>query len=437
MSLPTIAIVGRPNVGKSSLFNRLLQKRVAVVDERPGVTRDRHYAVCDWAGVRFRLVDTGGMVPHTTDIMERLIYDQTEFAISESNLVLFVVDTRVGLDPLDRQIARRLRQSDAACLVVANKVDSEGFESDAFEFMRLGLGEPALVSAKVGRGVGDLLDRMVALLPPAAESDIDESDSIRVAVVGRPNVGKSSFINRLLGEPRLLVTPIAGTTRDAVDTPFEWEGQRYVLIDTAGLRRRYKVHENVEFYTNLRAARAIEDCHVAVLLVDAVEGLTSQDRRILEQIIDKRRGAVLAVNKWDLVEKDASTADRFTRAVNEFLAKYAYLPVTYISALTGQRASKVVARVREVFAEYRRRVPTAQLNDFLRKALEHRRPPARQGKHIKINYAVQTEVSPPTFVFFSNRPELIDRSYIAYLSNRIRREFGFLGVPFRMKFQKK
>jgi len=435
--IPTIAIIGRPNVGKSSLFNRMLQKRVAVVHERPGITRDRNYAICDWAGVSFRLIDTGGMVPETDDLMEKLIYDQTEFAINEADLVLFLVDTLVGPDPADRQIARRLHHSGKKYILVANKADNERIESEIFEFLALGLGDPVPVSAKIGRGIGDLLDKVISFLPVSDHVTEPDGGAIRVALVGRPNVGKSSFINYLIGQPRLLVTPTAGTTRDAVDTLLELDGQNYVMVDTAGLRRKYKVRENVEFYTVLRATRAIEECDVAIVLVDATEGLTTQDQRILEQVFANRRSAVLVVNKWDLVEKDPTTADRYTKAINAILAKYAYLPVIYVSALTGQRTGKVMSLVKQVYAEARKRIPTAELNTFLQKVVKRRQPPARRGKYIKINYMAQTEVAPPTFVFFTNQPKLIDKAYIGYLSNRIRQEFGFEGVPFRVKFRKK
>jgi GTP-binding protein len=436
MRLPTVAVIGRPNVGKSSLFNRFLKKQLAVVHEQPGITRDRNYAVCDWSGVSFRLVDTGGIVPQTKDLMEKLIFDQTEFAVNESDLVLFVVDSQVGPDPSDRKIAQRLLRAGKNSILVANKVDNDQLEREIFEFLSLGLGDPMPVSATIGRGIGELLDAVVASLP-VAEKPTQEEGAIRVAVVGRPNVGKSSFINRLIGEPRLLVTPIPGTTRDAVDTQFEYDEQRYILIDTAGLRRKYKVHENVEFYTTLRTIRAVEGCDVAVVLVDAQEGLRGQDQRILEEVLTNRRAAVLAVNKWDLVEKDSKTADQYTKSINAILAKYAYLPVIYVSALIGQRVTKVMAEVKKVYDESHKRIPTAQLNEFLQKALKKRHPPAKQGKHIKFNYVAQTEVAPPTFVFFTNHPKLVDKSYISYLGNQIRSEFGFAGVPFRMKFRRK
>jgi GTP-binding protein len=437
MSLPTVAIVGRPNVGKSSLFNRILRKQIAVVDEEAGVTRDRNYAVAEWNGVSFYLVDTGGMVPDTGDLMEKMIYDQAEFAINEADLVLFVVDTQVGADSTDHEIARCLHRSRKKCLLVANKADNEQSEHETFEFLKLGIGDPAPVSATVGRGIGELLDMLVSRLP-AQETKGEAGESpIRVAVVGRPNVGKSSFINELIGKDRLIVTPIAGTTRDAVDTPFEIDGRAYVLVDTAGLRRHYKVQENIEFYTNLRTERAIAGCDVAVVLMDAKEGLTSLDQRIMEQVISNRRSVVLAVNKWDLVEKETSTADEYTRAIDGILARYAYVPVIYISARTGQRVAKVMAMVREVYDESRRQVTTSDLNDFLKRVVNRKHPPARQGKYIKLNYMTQTGVGPPSFVIFANHPKLIDKAYIAYIENRLRDEFGFRGVPFRLRFKRK
>lgn len=437
MSLPVVSIVGRPNVGKSSLFNRFLHRNLAVVDEQPGVTRDRNYAICEWAGVRFHLVDTGGMVLGSDDMLEKLVYDQTEFAVHEADLVVFVVDAQVGVDPMDTRIARSLHRADKRTLLVANKVDRQTMETDVFEFLKFGLGEPVAVSATTGRQVGDLLDQLVAALPPMASDDQSAAGVIRVALVGRPNVGKSSFINKLVGEERLIVTPVAGTTRDAVDTPFEYEGQPYVLIDTAGLRRKYKVHENVEFYTNLRTTRAIESCQVAIVLLDASQGATSQDQRILDQVVTARRAAVLAVNKWDLIEKDTRTADQYSRQLEQVLASHAYLPVVYISALTGRRVARVITLVKDVFDESCKRIPTAELNRFLERVTSRKHPPARRGKYIKFNYVAQTEVAPPTFVFFANHPSLIDKTYVAYLTNQLRSQYGFAGVPIRLKFKRK
>ena len=436
MSLPTVAIIGRPNVGKSSLFNRFLQKQLAVVDPKSGVTRDRNYAVCDWNGREFRLVDTGGMVPDTRDMMEQMILDQSDFAIHEADLVLLVVDAQVGLDEVDERLAKRLHRSGRNCILVANKADTEQLASEAYTVVRLGLGEPQAVSATVGYGIGELLDEVVARLP---EQDVEEQQVgvIRVALVGRPNVGKSSFINTLLGEQRHIVSSEAGTTRDAVDTVFEMDGQEYVLVDTAGLRRKYKVHENVEFYTNLRVIRAIESCDVAVVLIDATEGFTSQDQRVLAQVMESRRAAVLAVNKWDIVEKDTTTADRFTDRIKRDLARFAFLPIVYVSALTGQRVAKVMALVNHVQKEHHRRIPTSKLNELLQKAFRRKKPPAKQGKFVQFKYVTQTEVAPPTFVFFTNHPRLVDRTYISYLSNQLRAEFGFEGTPIRLKCRRK
>lgn len=432
MSLPLVAIVGRPNVGKSSLFNRILRKRLAVVDAEAGVTRDRHYATADWTGREFRLVDTGGMVPDSRDSMERSILEQSDFAIAEADLILLIVDVQTGSDLIDQRLAQNLMKSGKSCLLAVNKVDTSNLENDVYEFMNLGMGEPFAVSAASGFGVAELLDMIVEKLPEPVPMDGDE-DRIRVAVVGRPNVGKSSFINQLLGEDRLIVSDIAGTTRDAIDTPFEYDGRKYVMVDTAGLRRKYKVHENVEFYTSLRSMRAIDDCDVALVLIDAADGITSQDQRVLAMVMETRRPAVIVANKWDLVEKDSHTADAFAAKAKDQLAPFTFLPIIFCSALTGQRVPKVLSLVQNVAAENRKRVPTTRLNDFLKKVYDLRKPPARKGKYIKFKYLTQSEVEPPTFIFFANYPDLIDKSYLKYLSNQLRAEFGFEGVPIRLK----
>lgn len=436
MKLSTVAIVGRPNVGKSSLFNRFLRRPIAVVAEQPGVTRDRNYAECDWNGRHFYLIDTGGIIPGADELMEKLISDQAEFAIAQADLVLFLVDVQVGPDPMEIEIARRLNRAGKRTLLVANKADTDQLEMERFEFYKLGLGDPHACSATGGLGIGDLLDKVVEFLP-ALDDDKDATPPTRVALVGRPNVGKSSYINKLIGKERLIVTPKAGTTRDAVDTPFHFDGRDYMLIDTAGLRKSYKVHENIEFYSNLRTNRAISECDVAIVLIDATSSVTSQDKRILEQVLENRRPAVLAVNKWDLIEKDSRTADEFTLQIKDMLARFAYVPVIYTSALTGQRVPKVLSLVGAAFDETNKRIPTAELNEFLQRVVNRKHPPSRQGKHIKFNYVTQSEVAPPTFIFFVNHPKLIDKSYLGYLSNQIRREYGFEGVPFRMKFRRK
>lgn len=439
MRLSTVAIVGRPNVGKSSLFNRCIRQRLAVVDSQPGVTRDRNYAVCDWAGREFRLVDTGGIVPGSADLMEKLIADQVEFALSECDLVLLVVDTQVGVDPTERQIASRLHQTGRPCLLIANKSDNDILQNDIYEFLSLGLGEPLPVSATVGRGIGEMLDAIVARLPVPDEDEKSDEGVIRVALVGRPNVGKSSFINKLIGQDRLIVSPIAGTTRDAVDTPVEIEGRayRYVFIDTAGLRKKYKVKESLEFFTTLRTTRAIENSEVSIVLTDADAGIGVQDQHIIEQIIETRRAGILAVNKWDVIEKDDMTAVRFEKMIRERIAKYDFLPIIFISALTGQRVFKVLDLVDKVYEQHNRTISTTELNDFLQAAFAHRKPPAKQRRFIQMKYITQTETAPPTFVIFTNHPELVDKSYIAYLINQLRQRFGFEGVPIRLKFRQK
>jgi GTPase len=435
MIVPTVAIIGRPNVGKSTLMNRLIKKRYAVVHDRAGSTRDRNYAECDWNGVAFRLVDTGGAVPNSDDEMERMIYDQTQFAIHEADLVLFLVDTRVGAQADDMYLAKSLRESRKPTILVANKADTPEPSADIYDFLRLGLGDPVPISATAGLGIGELLDDLVGKLPKQEELPVEEA-AIRVAVVGKPNVGKSSFINKLIGEDRHIVSEIAGTTRDAVDTRVEIDGQKFVIVDTAGLRRKYKVHENVEFYTNLRTERAIDQCDVAIVLADS-QGVTTQDQRILTQVLDARRGAILAVNKWDLIEKDNKTADEFTKMLKERLAKLSYVPIVFISALSGQRVQKVLTLAKEVYEQHSRHIDTSELNDFLKVAFARRKPPAASGKHIQFKYVTQTETSPPSFVFFTSHPKLIDKSYLAYLENQLRAQFGFEGVPIRIKCRQK
>ncbi len=437
MSLPIVAIVGRPNVGKSSLFNRLLRKKIAIVDPTSGVTRDRNYAICEWNGRLFRLIDTGGMVPDSKDLMERLILDQSEFAVNEADLIMLVVDTQIGIDGTDHRIARTLSKATKPTILVANKADNPTMDMNIYEFMNLGHGEPMPVSATLGLGIGELLDAVVERLPSEEGLSAAEEGAIRVAVVGRPNVGKSSFINKLIGEERLIVSPIAGTTRDAVNSLLEIGDKKYVLIDTAGLRRHYKVQENIEFYTNLRTARAIDECDVGVVLIDAVDGLTTGDMRVLGDVLEARRGAVLAVNKWDLIDKTDKTADEFTENLREQLGPMAYVPILFISAKSGQRVAKVMSLVDQVHVDLNRRIQTSELNNFLQEVFGKRKPPAKQGKFIQFKFMTQSEIAPPTFVFFVSHPELLDKGYVAYLSNQLRGRFGFEGVPIRLKFRQK
>jgi GTP-binding protein len=436
---PVVAIVGRPNVGKSTLFNRILRQRLAIVDDQPGVTRDRLYGEASWGGRQFVLIDTGGYVPETEDLIEQAVREQVQYAVEEATVILFVCDAQTGVTPLDQQIALDLSRRGKPVLLVVNKADSEQREMHSYEFYRLGMGDPLPISASLGRRVGDLLDRLVALLPPArAEGGKGaETDSVRIAVVGRPNVGKSSFINAILGHPKLLVTEVPGTTRDSVDTLVEYRGRKITLIDTAGLRRRSRIKEAVEFYSVVRTHRAIRRSEVVILMIGADEGLTAQDKRILEEILEAKRGAVLVVNKWDLLEKNRELAEKYQKALQEELRIYSYVPIAFTSALTNWQVSQVLDLALQVWAELRKRVETHEVNRFLQEALAAYPPPAYGAKYVKIKYASQVATAPPVFAFFCNIPKGIKPSYRQYLENRLRERFGFQGVPLVLTFRRK
>jgi GTP-binding protein len=436
MTVPIVAIIGRPNVGKSTLFNRLLKKRVAVVDDQPGITRDRNYAFTTWNKKSFYLVDTGGYVPSSKSEMEKLVKAQAEIAISEADLVLFVADAQVGEQSLDLEIARQLRKTTKGVVLVANKVDSERDEGDVHSLRRLGLGEPTAASALSGRNIGELLDRIISLLPEQVGYE-EKKETIKVAVIGRPNVGKSSFVNALLGQEKLIVSETPGTTRDAIDTQVEINGRAYTLIDTAGLRRKTKVKESLEYYTTLRTLRSVERCDVALILIEAPEGLLRQDMKIASEVRDLRKGMVMGINKWDLVEKDEKTADAYTRALKQKAPLLDFVPLIYISAKTTQRVKAAMELVLQVYDERRKRIETAELNQRLEKDIKARPPASVRGKYIKIYYVTQTGTQPPTFVFFCNYPELLQKPYLRYLENRIREHFGFLGSPIRIKVKKR
>jgi GTP-binding protein len=430
-----VAIVGRPNVGKSTLFNRIVGQRSAIVHDLPGVTRDRHYADTDWAGKAFTIVDTGGFVPASEDVIEAAIREQAQIAIEEADLVMFVVDGTTGPVAADVEVAGILRRSGKKVLLVVNKIDSEHRMPSLAEFYALGLGEPFGVSALGGRLTGDLMDLITRDLPPAGDEDGDTR--LKVAVIGKPNVGKSSFVNALLGENRAIVTEIPGTTRDPIDSVVRHHGEEIVLVDTAGLRRRGKIKESVEFYSAVRTLKSVERCDVAIVLLDAEEGLEHQDLRIVEAALERRRPVLLAVNKWDLLEKDSRTAAHLEKALKQRLRAYDYLPVVFISALMRQRIHRVLDLVKKLDAEQRRKISTSELNDQLGEDIRTYPPRSASGREIKIKYITQGGVKPPTFLFFCNDPRLVEENYRRYLENCIRRRFGFEGVPLVLGFKRK
>ncbi len=433
MSRPTVAIVGRPNVGKSTLFNRIVGGRRAIVSDQAGTTRDRHFGEADWAGRRFWLVDTGGLVPESDEPMDKAIRRQVEFALEDSDLILFVVDGREGLHPIDQAIAERLRKAQKPVLLVVNKLDDLERSTAQYEFYSLGLGDPHGVSSVVGKGSGDVLDAVVATLPPRGEHEDDES--IAVAVVGRPNAGKSSIINRLLGEERHVVAPEAGTTRDAIDSHLRFEGRSFTFIDTAGLRRRAKVDEDLEFYSTLRTDRAIERADVCVLVVDAALGLHAQDLRIATEAWDRGAALIVLVNKWDLIEeKDANTASRGEKTLKEKAPFLAFVPFLYVSALTGQRVRKLLDLIIEVTDERQKRIPTAEVNRVLESLVDRNAPPQPPGQEVKLLYASQIGTAPPAIAIVTNRPDEVPETYIRYLHNGFREAWSFLGSPLRLKF---
>ncbi|MFI5235743.1 MAG: ribosome biogenesis GTPase Der [Gemmatimonadales bacterium] len=434
MSKPTIAIVGRPNVGKSTLFNRLVGGRSAIVSDRPGTTRDRHFGVAEWGGRSFWLVDTGGLVPDSEDQMDVAIRRQVDFAIAESDLIVLLVDGKAGVHPLDGAIADRLRVIGRPVILAVNKLDDQQRQgSDHLAFYELGLGDPQPLSAAVGSQTGDLLDSMVSRLPaPLPE---EGEPMIDVAIIGRPNVGKSSLANRLLGEDRLVVSPVAGTTRDAIDTPLRYHGKTFNFIDTAGLRRKAKVEDDIEFYSTLRTERAIDRAQVCLLVIDAALGLHNQDLRIATEAWEHGSGLIIVVNKWDLVvEKDANTAHRGEVTLAEKAPFLADVPFIYVSSVTGQRARKVLDLILEVAEARSRRVTTSEVNRVLEALVQRTAPPQKPGEEVKLLYGSQIGTEPPAFAIVCNRPEDVPESYIRYLLRGFREAWGFVGCPLRLKF---
>lgn len=451
MPQPIVALVGRPNVGKSTLFNRLVGRRLAVVDDRPGTTRDRLQASCEWDGIRFTVVDTGGIevlparvasgarprpdrpLAEDSAAFIPLIRAQAELAIAGADVIIFLTDATSGVTPADEEVADILRRSQKPVFLAANKAESPRVRDEAVEFYALGLGEVYPISALHGQAVADLLDEVVRALPSWEAEPEDES--VKLAIVGRPNVGKSSLLNRLLGEERAIVSPVPGTTRDALDTLLEWEGTPITLIDTAGIRRRGKVQPGVERYSVLRALRAIQRADVALLMVDATEGVTAQDAHVASFILDEWRGVVVLVNKWDAIEKDTYTMQQYTRHVRETLKFLEYVPVLFISALTGQRTNQVIPEALAVHRATLDRIPTGDLNRLIRDAVTRHAPPSKRGKRLKIYYVSQPETAPPTFVFHVNDPALVHFSYQRFLENRIREAHPFPGSPLRLIFR--
>lgn len=433
MSVPVVALIGRPNVGKSSLFNRLVGSSAAIVSDLPGTTRDRHFGRVEWNDRAFWLVDTGGLTDDTSVPMDVEIRRQVEQAIAEADLLLLLVDAKEGLHPRDVRVVEILRRAAKPWLLVANKVDDPQ-SRDFYEFYNLGAGDPAPVSAQNGKNSGDLLDAIVSRFPPGAT---DQEEALRIAVVGRPNVGKSSLVNRLLGEERLVVSDLAGTTRDAIDTPMIFHGRTLIFIDTAGLRRQSKNADGIEFYSSLRTERAIERADICVLLIDAVEGLHNQDLRIATKAWDAGCGLIMVVNKWDLQEKDDKTAAKFEKEAREKAPFLRFVPFLFASAKTGQRATKVLDLIRQVEEERTKRISTSKVNEQLEALVARRQPPQAAGREVKLLYATQVEVAPPTFAVFGNHPELVEEHYIRYLHNGFREAWGFTGSPLRILLRRR
>ena len=435
MNAATVALIGRPNVGKSTLFNRIAGGRSAIVDERPGSTRDRHFGKAEWNGRAFWLVDTGGLLPTSHEPMDSAIRTQVELAVAAADVVLLLTEVEVGPAPGDQEIAEYVRGQGKPVILVVNKADALARETRHLAFYELGLGDPIAVSAATGKGVGDLLDVVVAALPPAPAPEPE--DAIAVAVVGRPNVGKSSLVNRLLGEDRHIVAAEPGTTRDAIDSSFAYKGRSLTFIDTAGLRRRGKINEAVEFYALLRTQRAIERAHVCVIVVDAAEGLHTQDLKVAAQAWDAGTGLVVAVNKWDLVEKDTKTAEAGRKRAVERAPFLADVPFLYLSALTGQRVQKVLDTVVEVAEARKGRVQTAEVNRAIQEMIIERQPPQAGGSEVKLLYGSQIGEAPPTFAIVASRPDEIPESYRRFIINGLRARFGFLGTPIRLRFTRR
>lgn len=433
-----VAIVGRPNVGKSTLFNRLVGERRAIVDDQSGVTRDRHYGVADWSGREMVIVDTGGYVAHSDDFFETAIRKQVEIAIGEADLLIFLVDVTTGITDEDEAFAKVLRRSKKPVLVVVNKVDNFDRIADASEFYRFGFDELFTISSITGSGTGELLDKIVDLIQPEPEKEESEENALpKFAIVGRPNVGKSTFLNILVGEERNIVSDIPGTTRDTIHTKYNKYDKEFLLIDTAGIRKKGKVKEDIEFYSVMRAIKALEEADVVFIVIDATEGFESQDQNLFNLAKDRRKGIIILVNKWDLVEKDTKTALAYEKVIKEQIAPFTDVPILFISAKEKTRVHKALELALQVAENRKKRIPTHKLNEVMLEIINAYPPPSVKGKFIKIKYATQLPVSTPAFAFFCNHPQYIRESYHRYLENKMREQFDFSGVPLLLYFRKK
>lgn len=431
MSKPKVAIVGRPNVGKSTLFNRLTGGRTAIVEDTPGITRDRIYKDAEWCGKTFTLIDTGGIEPKSDDVILRQMKRQAELAIEQADVIIFMVDVKSALTAADIDVAAMLQKSGKPLILACNKTDTPGEPPmEFYEFYNLGIGEPFAISSTHGMGLGELLDEVCSYFPEEG-IDQEEEGAIKIAVAGKPNAGKSSLVNRILGEDRVIVSDIPGTTRDAVDSKFEKDGQKYVIIDTAGMRKRGKIDDNVERYSVVRSLNAIEKSDVCVIMIDAAEGISEQDSKIAGYAHDNGRASIIAVNKWDLIEKNDKTMDEFKKKISDTLPFMSYAPQVFISAKTGQRTDKLIDTVKYVYEKHNTHIPTGALNDILSEAINKNQAPSDKGKRLKIYYATQASSAPPTFVFFVNDKELMHFSYLRYLENQIRKAFDLTGTPLK------
>jgi GTPase len=436
MGLPVVAIVGRPNVGKSTLFNRLAGERIAIVEDEPGITRDRIYARSEWNGKEFHLIDTGGLQFGVQDEIIDHIKNQVELAMEEADVILFVTDGQDGITPADEEVSELLHRTDKAMIVAVNKIDDRKHIEALYEFYQFGFADVIPVSSVHGTGTGDLLDRVVAHLPDRKEAEYDE-DTIRVCVIGRPNVGKSSLVNAMLGEERVIVSSVAGTTRDAIDTPFAYEGQGYVLIDTAGIRKRGKVYESIEKYSVLRALKSIERSDVCLIVIDGERGIAEQDKKIAGYAHEAGCAAIFVVNKWDVVVKEDKTHLRFEQQIRDQFRFIDYAPILFVSAKTKRRVQQILPMVQAVAEQHALRISTSVLNQVIHAALLMTPPPLEKGRRFRVQYATQVSVKPPTFLLFVNDPELAHFSYIRYLENQLRQAFTFKGTPMRIRLRKK